>query len=501
MARIISATTVTAGIAASLVDSEDLYVVPGVALVSSGNTCVSANFDFHDIMIAGAVFGGVNGIMLGATKLDDLNSSIWIGGNGAVTAAQVGIGTVGTGISVTNEGSIHGGTYGLRHLGNALDVINFGSVDSPAEAMFIVGTGNRVENHGSISSQGIAIHAMVDTTLPVAASASITVENFGTISGTTAFLAPAMAGTNVFTTTLFNHGVIRGMVNFADGNDLYDGHDGTATRVLGNFGNDTMLGGEARDIFLGEGGADLLEGGGGRDLLVGGTEADTLEGGDGDDVLAPGAGADLIDGGAGTRDMLDYAGSGVVAVSLLTGEATGTDAAGDIFTGIEWLGGGIGNDQLRGDGGGNALFGRQGNDALFGEGGADVLSGDAGNDTLQGGLGVDVLRGGLGADVFRFVAPNESGAPGQVRDRIADFVRAEGDRIDLSFIDADLTTPDNQPFSFIGATNFTEAGQLRAVTAGGNVVVSANLDGVPGTAEFSIVLTGTVAPIAADFIL
>jgi Ca2+-binding RTX toxin-like protein len=113
---------------------------------------------------------------------------------------------------------------------------------------------------------------------------------------------------------------------------------------------------------------------------------------------------------------------------------------------------------------------------------------------------VDVLRGGLGADVFRFGA-SHSGAPGQVRDRIADFSHGEGDRIDLAAIDANPSLPGEQAFAFIGAGAFTQAGQVRAVVVNGLTSVSGQLDAPGSAADFSIVLNGAVALAAADFIL
>ena len=60
----------------------------------------------------------------------------------------------------------------------------------------------------------------------------------------------------------------------------------------------------------------------------------------------------------------------------------------------------------------------------------NVLRGEAGNDLLDGGAGCDVLTGGTGADRFRFAT---AGAFGTAQaDRITDFSRSEGDRIELS---------------------------------------------------------------------
>jgi len=191
-----------------------------------------------------------------------------------------------------------------------------------------------------------------------------------------------------------------------------------------------------------------------------------------------------------------------VNVNLATGEASGGDAQGDDFTAIEWLAGGGFNDILTGDGQANTLIGRGGNDLLAGGAGNDLLVGDIGNDTLLGGVGVDVLRGGLGADIFRFTAPGDSGAPGQMRDRIADFSRAQLDRIDVFFIDADGAVAGNQAFTFIGAAAaFNGTAQLRSQVIGGDTFLFGNTDAVLGTAEFSIRITGVVALQVGDFIL
>jgi Ca2+-binding RTX toxin-like protein len=192
----------------------------------------------------------------------------------------------------------------------------------------------------------------------------------------------------------------------------------------------------------------------------------------------------------------------VVNVNLTTGEASGSDAQGDDFSGIEWLAGGGFNDILTGDGQANTLVGRGGNDLLVGGAGNDVLVGEIGNDTLVGGAGVDVLRGGLGADIFRFNATTESGAPGQIRDRIADFSRAQFDRIDVFLIDADATLAGPQAFTFIGAAlAFTGTAQLRSQVIGGDTFLFGNTDALPSSAEISIRITGAVALQVGDFIL
>lgn len=69
-------------------------------------------------------------------------------------------------------------------------------------------------------------------------------------------------------------------------------------------------------------------------------------------------------------------------------------------------------------------------DTLRGISGNDSLSGLAGDDILDGGAGRDQLTGGTGADRFRFSAGSGFGQANA--DRITDFNRAQGDRIEIS---------------------------------------------------------------------
>ena len=62
------------------------------------------------------------------------------------------------------------------------------------------------------------------------------------------------------------------------------------------------------------------------------------------------------------------------------------------------VGGGKGNDQLRGDDGDDLLRGGDGNDSLSGDDGNDILLGEQGDDALSGGSGGDLLVGGAGQD-------------------------------------------------------------------------------------------------------
>jgi Ca2+-binding RTX toxin-like protein len=89
-----------------------------------------------------------------------------------------------------------------------------------------------------------------------------------------------------------------------------------------------------------------------------------------------------------------------------------------------------GNGPINGTGNAlaNTLTGNSKNNILNGGAGNDILIGGAGNDTLIGGLGNDTLTGGLGKDIFRFDSRLNSRTN---RDRITDFNRGQGDRIEL----------------------------------------------------------------------
>jgi len=124
---------------------------------------------------------------------------------------------------------------------------------------------------------------------------------------------------------------------------------------------------------------------------------------------------------------------------------------------------------------------------LFGGADNDVIKGGAGNDLIFGGLGVDTLSGGAGNDTFRYQDVADS-AQGHA-DSILDF--ANGDKIDLSRIDASSVSPGNGTFTFVSAFSGNHAGgELMASNGGSGDVwtVSGDVDG-DGVADFQIIVT------------
>jgi Ca2+-binding RTX toxin-like protein len=148
----------------------------------------------------------------------------------------------------------------------------------------------------------------------------------------------------------------------------------------------------------------------------------------------------------------------------------------------------------------NTLTGNAGNNHLSGLGGKDTIGGGNGNDTIAGGLGKDLLTGGTGADTFVFNSMTDSKLAAKSRDVIQDFSTAQGDKVDVSAIDANNVMAGSQHFSFIGTSGFTHhAGELRYATVKDSAFVYGDVDG-NGTADFSIQLH--VASLhASDFIL
>ena len=277
---------------------------------------------------------------------------------------------------------------------------------------------------------------------------------------------------------VFDGGAGFDMVLFTDNQVVVDLQLGVALEVgfkgstligieglTGSLYADTLLGSDADNIVYGRGGRDILSGRAGADILSGGYAGDQLDGGSGSDIASY------------------YTSISGVAINLTTGTASGGDAQGDTLTSIEGLSGSnLGNDSLAGNAGANALQGWGGDDALTGAGGKDTLI------------------GGAGADRFIYGSVADS-ATGVDADVIGDFSHGQGDRIDLSVIDANTGVAGNQAFSFIGTAAYTGvAGQLRFLSDGAVTVIGGDVDG-DGVSDFNIRLTGAIGLVAGDFVL
>ncbi|MGO1078633.1 calcium-binding protein [Inquilinus sp. CA228] len=247
----------------------------------------------------------------------------------------------------------------------------------------------------------------------------------------------------------------------------------------GNAQGDVL---SAIEHLVGSAGSDSLTANTGANTLDGGAGNDVLSGMDSNDLLRGGAGADRLDGQFGIDTASYYSGTTGVLVSLASGLGSGGEAQGDTLFGIE------------------NVSGSQGSDSLYGNAGANVLQGWNGSDALFGRAGKDTLTGGAGADRYHFTALGDS-VVGANADRITDFSHAQGDKIDLSGIDASTGAAGNQAFRFLGTGAYTHhAGELHYYYSGSDTVVSGDVNG-DGASDFNIVLSGHLGLVAGDFTL
>jgi hypothetical protein len=292
------------------------------------------------------------------------------------------------------------------------------------------------------------------------------------------------------------------------GIDIYNGAGGDDT-LSGGGGNDTLNGLGGNDMLNGDDGNDKLNGGNGSDHLDGGAGADLLNGGENNDVLNGGADNDTLDGGMGGDTMSGGAGNDLYLVDndfdvIIENAGEGVDV---VRTALDWtLSANVENLELQGtsnnvNGTGNdtanRIVGNVVDNTLSGLGGSDTLDGGGGNDRLFGGIGNDQMTGGKGLDTFVVLAESvySSKAPGGHAleiDFVYDLRAIEGDKIDLSFIDADISTVDNDSFHLVGAFSKHASEMTLVYTAASNqTVLSLDVDG-DGKADYQMKITGDV---------
>jgi parallel beta-helix repeat protein len=273
---------------------------------------------------------------------------------------------------------------------------------------------------------------------------------------------------------------------------------GTSLEALWRSG--TALGGDAI-ITLPAAPRDTqtIQGTTGADRLTAVKDVDTtIEAGAGNDTLTGGTGVNLLKGGAGDDTYVINDNDDVVREEANGGTDTVAASVNYVLdANVEHLRlvgnarSGTGNELD------NRIVGTAGDDQLAGLGGNDTLQGGAGNDTLVGGDGDDSLVGGAGADRF-FYRPEDLDADSI--DIIADFSSAQGDKISLVLVDANVNTTANDQFVFIGTDEFAgTAGELRYEVKNGAAWVTGDTDG-DKVADFTIRLSKVKSILASDFL-
>jgi serralysin len=165
-------------------------------------------------------------------------------------------------------------------------------------------------------------------------------------------------------------------------------------------------------------------------------------------------------------------------------------------TGAETKSGGAGADTLNGGAGHDVINGGDGSDSLIGSTGADTLNGNAGADSIYGGAGSDKLYGSAGADRFIFKAVSDS--TDTSRDSIMDFSHTQGDKIDLSGIDAKSNVAGDQAFTVVSAYT-KHAGELLVLNDGDHYLLKGDVTG-DGVSDFMLNVYSTTKPSGTDFI-
>ena len=209
------------------------------------------------------------------------------------------------------------------------------------------------------------------------------------------------------------------------GDDDITGSSFFFTMQGGSTGINELRGGYGDDDIDGAGQNDILLGNGSSELLLA-SDADRLDGGDGNDFLQGDSGGlaflpqpDSLIGGDGV-DVADYSShTGNLTIDIpepsldpgrpiLPADNDGQGAEGDrVYSSVENVTGGAGNDTITGSSAVNVLNGGSaGSDTLTGAGADDTLNGgdEAGfsvvGDTLNGGDGLDTLNGGEDDDTL-----------------------------------------------------------------------------------------------------
>lgn len=185
-----------------------------------------------------------------------------------------------------------------------------------------------------------------------------------------------------------------------EGRDILEGDDednvldgaGGNDYLDGEAGDDRLIGGEGNDYLFGKKEHDTLQGGGGKDYLDGGEGNDILDGGWGDDFLSGWNGNDRISGGFDYDTLVESGNEGFVLTNNSL-EGRGSDTLDSIER--VFLSDGEGDNTLDASGFDAGLVRLDGGD------GDDILLGGLKNDTLISSAGRDRLTGNGDRDIFQ----------------------------------------------------------------------------------------------------
>ena len=153
-------------------------------------------------------------------------------------------------------------------------------------------------------------------------------------------------------------------------------------KLVGNDGDNRLIGTSKNDVFTGNGGADRLEGGGGTDtyLYESASEGDAQE-----RIIDSGGAGDVLRFTSTTAAEVLVLGANVSGLDLVqlgtkTGDTSGTETIGVDASAVSI------RLAMHGNEGANAISGGAGNDTILGNGGNDTIAAGGGADRIEMGI-------------------------------------------------------------------------------------------------------------------
>ena len=339
-----------------------------------------------------------------------------VSGNDAENAGVImasGVSAIGIGYSAQLVDIVGGHTPPANTINNsgAITVTGGSATGMSVSDTNRAGVGGTITNSGTISATSVGINFS-----SLFSGGGYSIQNSGTISAQTAISTVGFANPNVTNTGVIN-GAIVGAGFLTNSNTITGAvsaygvaNSGTITGAVTASAGSITNSGTINGAVTASAGLDSHAGTINGAITFDSGSTLTL-GAENNTVLVIGTGANVLDGGGGTN-TLSYAGLGVgVSVSLaLPGQA-----------------------QTQTTGEGTQTVSNFQN--LTGTAQDDHLIGNAQNNIIDGGGGNDTLTGGGGADTFVYRS-------GYGNFTITDFSASQGDKIDLSTIEAihDLQT-------------------------------------------------------------
>ena len=390
-------TAFVTGVAYNDTDSNNFYSV------GEGQSGITAELSFNSTVFDIAATWSSGGYSLGTTSTGVMNITFSGGGLGATVGASFTLGTTNAKIDLVNGSTIQS-SVSLTLTDAALNLTLLGINGTS-------GTGNALVNSIKGNSGANILSGLGgNDTLDGGAGSDYYVWQSGDGSDTINDTSVSLSETDVL---LLANVASTGVELNKFGNDLIITILATGEIItVKNQFNSSTLGDGIEYISFSNGvnwnlaaiTANLappppINGTGNADALMGSSGVDYIYGFAGDDTLNGLGGADVLDGGDGI-DTASYAAStAAVTVNFLSGAASGGDAAGDIFAGLENIVGSNFNDTLTGNYGNNRLDGGLGTDKMIGSYGDDTYVANATKDKITelAGQGTDTIETSLAA--------------------------------------------------------------------------------------------------------